>query len=142
MAVGDVPDDDDFDDLSGDELEAVEEQLVDAATAARTLEELAAEIATLARLEGLADRIRRLSDHAKWKQFAGLLSDEPEMFHADGSRRKLIVFTEHRDTLTYLVDRITALLGSTDAVVAIHGGTHRLSGAVCRRCSRTTPRAW
>ena len=126
VAVGDVPDDDDFDDLSGDELEEVEEQLVDAATAARTLEELAAEIATLARLEGLADRIRRLSEHAKWKQFAGLLSDEPEMFHADGSRRKLIVFTEHRDTLTYLVERVTALLGSTEAVVAIHGGTHRL----------------
>ena len=28
------------------------------------------------------------------------------MFDADGNRRKLIVFTEHRDTLNYLVARL------------------------------------
>ena len=39
--------------------------------------------------------------------------------------RKLIVFTEHRDTLAYLVERIRNVLGRHDAVVTIHGGTQR-----------------
>ncbi|MFM9559443.1 C-terminal helicase domain-containing protein, partial [Streptomyces caniscabiei] len=38
---------------------------------------------------------------------------------------KLIVFTEHRDTLHYLQGRIGTLLGRPDAVKAIHGGVRR-----------------
>jgi hypothetical protein len=41
------------------------------------------------------------------------------------NRRKLILFTEHKDTLNYLKDRITALLGDPSAVVTIHGGMGR-----------------
>ena len=44
---------------------------------------------------------------------------------SDGSLRKLIVFTEHRDTLNYLVDRLRTLLGRPEAVVTIHGGVRR-----------------
>ena len=47
------------------------------------------------------------------------------MFDAYGSRRKLIIFSEHRDTLNYLVDKLRALLGREEAVVAIHGGMPR-----------------
>jgi hypothetical protein len=47
------------------------------------------------------------------------------MYEADGSRRKVIIFTEHRDTLNYLVDQISSLLGREDAVVVIHGGVRR-----------------
>jgi hypothetical protein len=43
------------------------------------------------------------------------------MFDAGGYRRKLVVFTEHRDTLNYLLERITTLLGRPEAVVSIHG---------------------
>ena len=39
--------------------------------------------------------------------------------------RKIIIFTEHRDTLEYLADRIRGLLGRPDAVVTIHGGVRR-----------------
>src|SRR5699024_8570042 len=39
--------------------------------------------------------------------------------------RKLIVFTEHRDTLTYLEQQISSLFGQAEAVVTIHGGTPR-----------------
>lgn len=46
------------------------------------------------------------------------------MFDIYGHRRKLIVFTEHRDTLTYLCERISAMLGM-QAVVAIHGAIAR-----------------
>ena len=44
---------------------------------------------------------------------------------ADGRRRKIIVFTEHRDTLSYLLLRIRDTLGSEQAVVTIHGGVNR-----------------
>ena len=47
------------------------------------------------------------------------------MFDAAGRRLKLVVFTEHKDTLTYLVERIGGLLGRPEAVVTIHGGVGR-----------------
>ncbi len=115
----------DLDDLDGEELEALEEQLVDDATNARTLAELETEIATLKRLEARADQVRQSGEDRKWNELLGLVGDEPEMFEADGTRRKLIVFTEHRDTLNYLVRRLTAYLGRPEAVVAIHGGVAR-----------------
>ena len=39
--------------------------------------------------------------------------------------QKLVIFTEHRDTLNYLEARITTLLGRKEAVVMIHGGMGR-----------------
>ena len=39
--------------------------------------------------------------------------------------QKLVLFTEHRDTLNYLESRITTLLGRKEAVVTIHGGMGR-----------------
>ena len=39
--------------------------------------------------------------------------------------QKLVIFTEHRDTLNYLEQRITTLLGRKEAVVCIHGGMGR-----------------
>src|SRR3989441_7031887 len=47
------------------------------------------------------------------------------MFEASGARRKLVIFTEHRDTLNYLTERIRTLLGRPEAVVNIHGGIGR-----------------
>ena len=41
------------------------------------------------------------------------------------NQRKLIIFTEHRDTLHYLERKIRDLLGSAESVVHIHGGIHR-----------------
>ena len=35
----------------------------------------------------------------------------------------MIIFTEHRDTLNYLVGQIRDLLGRSEAVVTIHGGS-------------------
>ena len=40
-------------------------------------------------------------------------------------RQKLVVFTEHRDTLNYLEQQISTVLGRKDAVVLIHGGMGR-----------------
>jgi superfamily II DNA or RNA helicase len=111
----------DVDDLPDGELEGLEEELVDEASAARTIAELEWEISRLGELEELAHQVRRSSADRKWEELSNLLQHTPEMFDPAGRRRKLIVFTEHRDTLNYLVGRLRGLFGRTEAVVAIHG---------------------
>jgi superfamily II DNA or RNA helicase len=118
-------DDDDLDDLAAGEREELEEAIVDSASAATTIAELEREIRELTSLEELARQVRNGGRDVKWQQLASLLQDEEQMFDAAGQRRKLIVFTEHRDTLNYLVDRLRTLIGRPDAVVAIHGGVPR-----------------
>lgn len=123
----DVPDnlDEADDELTAEEYEAYAEQVVDQATAAATIPELEAEIAILRRLEEDAADVVRSGKDRKWEEFSALLQDNPEMRTADGRQRKLIVFTEHRDTLAYLTTRIQGLLGRDEAVVTIHGGVNR-----------------
>ena len=111
----------DVDDLQDGELEDLEEELVDEASAARTIVELEWEISRLEELEELAYQVRRSGADRKWEELSNLLQHTPEMFDSGGRRRKLIVFTEHRDTLNYLVGRLRGLFGRTEAVVAIHG---------------------
>ncbi len=114
-----------LDDAPDAEIEELENQVVDQASAARTIAELEAEIAILTRLEELALRVYRGDTDRKWEGLAGLLQDNAEMFDAQGYRRKLVIFTEHRDTLNYLQERIRTMLGSMDTVVTIHGGLNR-----------------
>jgi hypothetical protein len=45
--------------------------------------------------------------------------------HVPSPRQKLVLFTEHRDTLNYLERQISLLLGRPDALVMIHGGMGR-----------------
>jgi superfamily II DNA or RNA helicase/uncharacterized OB-fold protein len=123
----DFPDDEDFDvdELPDSELEELEEELVDQASAARTIAELQAEIDTLSSLIELASEVLSSGVDRKWEELSNLLQHAPEMFDHHGNRRKLIVFTEHRDTLNYLQRRLQRLLGRAEAVVAIHGGMGR-----------------
>ncbi|NLK08089.1 MAG: DUF3883 domain-containing protein, partial [Firmicutes bacterium] len=115
----------DEDDLPSSELEDAEEQVVDRATAAQTITELEAEIATLKDLEDMANEIRASGEDRKWDELSKLLQDNNNMFGPNGLREKLIIFTEHRDTLRYLADKIRSLLGNDGAVVIIHGGLLR-----------------
>lgn len=117
----------DYDDeeYTGGEVETIEEELVDAATAARTIEELSLEIAALGVLVASATRVRNAETDRKWNELRAILEDNTLGHAADGSKRKLIVFTEHRDTLNYLQRRITSLLGKPGAVRSIHGGVRR-----------------
>jgi superfamily II DNA or RNA helicase len=121
----DLDEDFDADDLPDGELEELEEELVDQASAARTIAELEIEIASLAELEALARRVRTSGVDRKWEELSSLLQHTPEMFDQFGTRRKLIIFSEHRDTLNYLVEKLRALLGRAESVVAIHGGLAR-----------------
>jgi hypothetical protein len=123
----DVPEDVDeaFEEMEGGDYENWAETVVNRASAARTMEELKEEIASLHRLEQQALAVVHSRNDRKWEQLSLLLQDTPEMFKDDGARRKLIVFTEHRDTLNYLVERVGGLLGRPEAVAAIHGGVNR-----------------
>jgi SNF2 family DNA or RNA helicase len=141
----DEDDVDDLDDAPDNEVQEAEEQILDQATAARTIAELKGEIATLQRLEALAQTVRRSGQDRKWRELATLLTeiftpaaianrvseDHPAYGAGPIARpipsptQKLVLFTEHRDTLSYLEGRITTLLGRKEAVVVIHGGMGR-----------------
>ncbi|SEP62730.1 SNF2 family N-terminal domain-containing protein [Ectothiorhodospira magna] len=111
--------------LNAEEYERYADQVVDQATAAETVAELEAEIFSLRALEQQAMALVQSGKDRKWEELSHLLQDSPEMYTATGSRRKLIIFTEHRDTLNYLLDRIRNLLGRPESVITIHGGTNR-----------------
>lgn len=118
-----IPEDDD--DLSAEEQENLEESLIDDATAAKTVVELEAEIVILKGLEDQAKIVVASGQDRKWDELSKILQDHPEMRDASGRQRKIIIFSEHRDTLNYLQARIAGVLGNPDAIVSIHGGTHR-----------------
>lgn len=118
-------DDIDDDDLPPDEQEEMEEKVVDHATAAATIAELEAEIRTLKHLESMANDVRVSGVDRKWDELSHLLQDNAMMFGEDGMREKLIIFTEHKDTLNYLAAKIRSLFGNSESVVTIHGGMLR-----------------
>lgn len=119
--------DEDFDedDYTPEELEGMEDDVIDTASASATAAELEAEIATLKVLERKANEVRMSGEDRKWDELSRLLQDNSDMFGPDGRREKLIVFTEHKDTLEYLATKIRQLLGSQDAVLTIKGGMPR-----------------
>lgn len=141
----DAEDVEDLEEAPDNEVATVEEEILDQATAARSIDELKAEIATLKRLEAQAQAVRASGEDTKWRELsellgeiftpaalAGRVAEEDTLYGTreipkptPSPRQKLVVFTEHRDTLNYLVHRITTLLGRPDAVVIIHGGMGR-----------------
>jgi superfamily II DNA or RNA helicase len=114
----------DLEDTPETEAEQTEEQIVDQSTASQTLAELEAEIVILRDLVQQALKLRRSGNDTKWQRLSETL-DLPEMFDANKLRRKLVIFTEQRDTLNYLTDKLSTRFGNQNAIVAIHGGTPR-----------------
>jgi SNF2 family DNA or RNA helicase len=136
----------DLEEAPDNEVAAAEEEILDQATAARTIEELRIEIGTLQNLEASAMAVRRSGNDTKWTELASLLGEvftsttianhcveEPKVPYGAGQiapftpspHQKLVIFTEHRDTLNYLEDRISKFLGRKESVVCIHGGVGR-----------------
>jgi superfamily II DNA or RNA helicase len=118
-----VPEDED--ELNAEEQEQLEEALIDDATAAASISELEAEIHILDGLEKQAKELVASGQDRKWDELSKILQNNPEMHDASGRQRKIIIFSEHRDTLNYLHGRIAGVIGNPDAIVTIHGGTHR-----------------
>jgi hypothetical protein len=104
-------DEDDLDDAERD-------QLVDQFTASVGLEQLQAEVAAL---QDLIAQARRVRDHGSDSKLAALKAclERAEFKELSGGRGKLLIFTEHRDTLNYLCERL-AQWGYTTC--QIHGG--------------------
>ncbi len=141
----DADDVEDLEDAPDAEVETAEEEFLDQATAARTIEELKAEISILTRLEARAAEVRRSGEDRKWRELTGLLhqvfspvpadqsatngsapAEDSETYRVKSSpSQKLVIFTEHRDTLSYLQDKVGRLLGRSKSVVVIHGGMGR-----------------
>jgi superfamily II DNA or RNA helicase len=121
----DDDEDRDLDEAGGAELEEAEQEIADRATAAQTIPELEAELVILRDLEILADRLRKSGDDAKWRELREILDKPPMVDEATGQRRKLLIFTEPRDTLNYLADNIRQRIGKSEAVAIIHGGVPR-----------------
>ena len=136
--AGDPADLDDLEEASEGEIETAEGLALDRATAAATMEELENEIATLRRLEKQARALRRRDTDAKWRELREIL-DDPRMQDRGGRRRKLIVFTEPRDTLEYLAERIRTRLGKRKAVVVVHGGVSREARRAAVEAFRADP---
>jgi superfamily II DNA or RNA helicase len=107
------------------EIEELEEELLDAATAAQTVAELDAELLELSDLTDVAKQVRDFGADRKWTELSTILRDHALTTDSNGWPRKFIIFTEHRDTLEYLRARISSLIGSPNAVKAIHGGVRR-----------------
>ena len=118
-------DEDDLEEATGEELEAHGERLLDRATAAQTIAELEAEIAEIRRLESMAKALRSSGGDAKWRELDRIL-DEPMVYDPGRDvRRKIVIFTEARDTLEYLARRIRDRTGEPESVAVIHGSVPR-----------------
>lgn len=107
-----------------EEVDEFEDLVMSGATTAETVEQLALEVDTLKGLEAMALAVLRSGLDAKWTQLNRILDDDL-MVDSAGNRRKLIIFTEPKDTLHYLLDKVRARLGNTESVDVIHGGVSR-----------------
>lgn len=107
-----------------DEIDDLEDLISTGATTAETVEQLSLEVDTLKGLELMALGVLRSGIDTKWTQLNRILDDDL-MIDAAGNRRKLIIFTEPKDTLHYLLDKVRARLGSPEFVDVIHGAVSR-----------------
>ncbi len=133
----DVPEDED--DFNAEEQETMEETLVVQATASQTIAELEGEIFILQTLEQQAKSLVASGKDRKWDELSRILQNEPQMRDAGGRMRKIIIFSEHRDTLNYLHEKIAGVLGSHDAIVVIHGAVHRDDRRKAQELFRSDP---
>jgi len=108
-------DEDELEDAPEMERLREEEDLVERLTAAETREELQAEIGTIGELIRLAREAEREEVETKLVELRNVISDEC----IQQTGEKLLIFTESRETLQYLEEKLKAWGFS---VVTLHGG--------------------
>jgi len=109
---GDLPED--LDDLTEAERWHFEDDLVERLTMAETMAELEAEIEDLERLVSLAKTNEKGVAETKFVELRDVVCQ-----HLSGKNERLLVFTEHKDTLDFLVRKLTSL---GFHCCTIHGG--------------------
>lgn len=97
-----------------EENEVVEDEALEGVLAT-TLTELETELRQVEYLCDLARRVQEVGSESKFEKLREVLLDP--RYHQE----KMILFTEHRDTLNSLVHRLSGL-GYTDQIAQIHGG--------------------
>jgi superfamily II DNA or RNA helicase len=104
----------DYDDVD----ERTEDELATAVSGAQEIEALRAEVVELRQLVSHADRVRGMGTERKLAALQDCLK-KSELHELEDGRGRLLIFTEHRDTLEYL-ERHLREWGYT--VCTIHGG--------------------
>jgi superfamily II DNA or RNA helicase len=104
----------DFEDLTEAERWKFEDDLVERLTMAENMAELEAEIEELEHLVQLARHTERHVTETKFEELRDVISQ-----HISGRDERLLIFTEHKDTLDFLVGKLTNF-GFT--CCTIHGG--------------------
>jgi len=108
--------DDEVSDEEQEENEAGEDKLLQGVVAA-SLADLLAEREQVRNLLGLAKQVYDNGQESKFERLREALTD-PRY-----GGEKFIIFSEHRDTLLFLVRRLSGM-GYTDQIAQIHGGMH------------------
>ena len=103
---------------SDDETEEEQEALFDSLLVAETMERLAEEVQELERLVKLAKDTLALGKEAKLEALQSCL-ERAEFQELTGGLGKLLIFTEHRDTLEHLIAKLKEWGYTT---TTIHGG--------------------
>ncbi len=115
QAPPDLPEPEDLEEMEESERERLEE-ILEAVTLAGNAQQVREEIEELRRLAGQARAVENSGTEAK-------LSRLKELLHAEGffdhPEKRLLIFTEFKDTLDYLVDRLKSW---GFRVGCIHGG--------------------
>jgi superfamily II DNA or RNA helicase len=115
-----VSDDTDTDpEIGYDDIdERTEDELATTVSGAQEIEALRAEVAALRQLASHADRVQRMGTERKLAALRACLK-KSELHEMEDGRGRLLIFTEHRDTLEYLEKH---LLEWGYTVCTIHGG--------------------
>ena len=101
-----------------DETEEEQDLLIDSTVVVETMEKLEDEVQELARLVELARETLALGKEAKLEALASCL-ERGEFAELKDGRGKLLIFTEHKDTLNYLLKNLKDWGFTT---TQIHGG--------------------
>ncbi len=115
LAPPDLPDPDEIEEMEESERERLEEML-EAITLAGNAEQVREEIAELRQLAKQAQAVEGSDAEAKLSKLKDLLHREGFFDHSD---KRLLLFTEFKDTLDYLIDKLKAW---GFRVGCIHGG--------------------
>lgn len=115
MAPPDLPDAEELEEMEDEERERIED-MIQAITLAGKPEQVREEIAELLELAAQAQAVEESGAEAKLAKLSDLLHNEGFFDHQD---KRLLLFTEFRDTLEYLVERLKSW---GFKVGTIHGG--------------------
>ncbi len=99
--------------IDGTEESEHADRELERATTAQSTQQLETEIQHLQTIKALAENVYRLKSESKFEKLWEALSEYPDT--------KVLIFTEHRDTLEFVTHRLEAL-GFTGKVAQIHGG--------------------